>query len=87
MCLSILDGEKDWRPSISISEILAGIQDLLDNVRPFPSLAHDALTPRPQPNNNDPAQSEPSVMLRNNPAEYRQRLVLQTKLFLAKPKV
>lgn len=32
VCLSILDGEKDWRPSISISEILAGIQDLLNNV-------------------------------------------------------
>lgn len=31
VCLSILDEEKDWRPSISIKQILLGIQELLDN--------------------------------------------------------
>jgi ubiquitin-conjugating enzyme E2 I len=64
VCLSILDSEKDWRPSISIFQLLTGIQDLLDN-----------------PNNNDPAQSEPCLLLRHNPTEYHRKLVAQTKLF------
>ena len=29
MCLSILDEEKDWRPAISVREVLLGIQRLL----------------------------------------------------------
>ena len=29
VCLSILDEEKDWRPAITIKQILLGIQDLL----------------------------------------------------------
>ena len=31
MCLSILDEEKDWRPAITIKQILLGIQDLLND--------------------------------------------------------
>ena len=30
MCLSILDVDKDWKPSITIKQILLGIQTLLD---------------------------------------------------------
>ncbi len=30
VCLSILDGDKGWRPSITVKQILLGIQDLLD---------------------------------------------------------
>lgn len=30
VCLSLLDEEKDWRPSISIKNILLGILDLLN---------------------------------------------------------
>ncbi|KAI8912192.1 ubiquitin-conjugating enzyme 9 [Powellomyces hirtus] len=30
VCLSILDEDKDWKPSITIKQILLGIQDLLD---------------------------------------------------------
>lgn len=30
VCLSLLDEEKDWRPVISIRQILIGIQDLLN---------------------------------------------------------
>eukprot|EP00189_Rhodosorus_marinus_P009110 CAMPEP_0184754760 /NCGR_PEP_ID=MMETSP0315-20130426/44791_1 /TAXON_ID=101924 /ORGANISM="Rhodosorus marinus, Strain UTEX LB 2760" /LENGTH=158 /DNA_ID=CAMNT_0027234195 /DNA_START=226 /DNA_END=702 /DNA_ORIENTATION=+ len=30
VCLSILDAEKGWRPSITVKQILLGIQDLLD---------------------------------------------------------
>lgn len=30
MCLSLLDEEKDWRPAITIKQILLGIQDLLN---------------------------------------------------------
>ncbi|KAK3265596.1 SUMO-conjugating enzyme sce1 [Cymbomonas tetramitiformis] len=31
ICLSILNEEKGWRPSLSVKQILQGIQDLLDN--------------------------------------------------------
>lgn len=31
VCLSILDEEKDWRPAITIKQVLVGIQDLLNN--------------------------------------------------------
>ena len=31
MCLSILDEEKDWRPAITVKQILLGIQDLLND--------------------------------------------------------
>jgi ubiquitin-conjugating enzyme E2 I len=31
VCLSILDVSKGWQPTITIKQILLGIQDLLDN--------------------------------------------------------
>jgi len=31
VCLSILNEEKDWRPTITIAQLLLGIQDLLDS--------------------------------------------------------
>eukprot|EP01147_Barroeca_monosierra_P008551 gene8551-10271_t len=31
VCLSLLDSEKDWRPSVTIKQVLLGIQDLLNN--------------------------------------------------------
>ena len=31
VCLSILDEEKDWRPAITVKQILLGIQDLLND--------------------------------------------------------
>jgi ubiquitin-conjugating enzyme E2 I len=31
VCLSILNEEYDWKPSINVKQILLGIQDLLDN--------------------------------------------------------
>lgn len=31
VCLSILNEEKDWRPSITIKQILLAVQELLDN--------------------------------------------------------
>ena len=34
VCLSILNEEKDWRPSITIKQILLSIQELLDNANP-----------------------------------------------------
>jgi len=34
VCLSILDEEKDWRPSITIKQILLGIQELLNEPNP-----------------------------------------------------
>eukprot|EP00898_Chlorokybus_atmophyticus_P009175 jgi/Chlat1/9259/Chrsp99S08529 len=35
VCLSIIDEEKGWKPSISIKQILLGIQDLLSNPNPM----------------------------------------------------
>jgi ubiquitin-conjugating enzyme E2 I len=67
ICLSILDEAKDWRPAITLRQILLGIQDLLDN-----------------PNNNDPAQSEASLMLRDNPEAYNKRILEQAKKFAMK---
>ncbi|KAF1743076.1 hypothetical protein MXB_2692, partial [Myxobolus squamalis] len=34
ICLSILDPGNGWKPSITIKQILLGIQDLLDNPNP-----------------------------------------------------
>lgn len=31
VCLSLLDEDKDWRPAITIKQILLGIQDLLND--------------------------------------------------------
>jgi len=31
VCLSILDEDKDWKPSLTVKHVLVGIQDLLDN--------------------------------------------------------
>ena len=31
MCLSILNEEKDWKPAITVKQVLLGIQDLLAN--------------------------------------------------------
>ena len=57
VCLSILNEGKDWKPSISMKQILLGIQDLLDN-----------------PNNSDPAQAEPSSLLRRSRDAYNARI-------------
>uniref|UniRef100_A0A914Z045 SUMO-conjugating enzyme UBC9 n=1 Tax=Panagrolaimus superbus TaxID=310955 RepID=A0A914Z045_9BILA len=34
VCLSLLDENKDWKPSISIKQLLIGIQELLNNPNP-----------------------------------------------------
>eukprot|EP00389_Voromonas_pontica_P006839 GDKH01010298.1.p1 GENE.GDKH01010298.1~~GDKH01010298.1.p1 ORF type:complete len:161 (+),score=21.08 GDKH01010298.1:141-623(+) len=34
VCLSILNEDEDWKPSITIKQILLGIQDLLDTPNP-----------------------------------------------------
>jgi len=34
VCLSILNEEQDWKPNISVKQILLGIQDLLDTPNP-----------------------------------------------------
>ncbi len=34
VCLSILNEEEDWRPAITIKQILQGIQELLDSPNP-----------------------------------------------------
>ena len=31
VCLSLLDEDKDWRPAVTIKQILLGIQDLLND--------------------------------------------------------
>eukprot|EP00924_Labyrinthula_sp_SR-Ha-C_P011031 snap_masked-scaffold_33-processed-gene-3.5-mRNA-1 protein AED:0.03 eAED:0.03 QI:0/-1/0/1/-1/1/1/0/157 len=34
VCLSILNAEQDWRPSITLKQVLVGIQELLDTPNP-----------------------------------------------------
>lgn len=51
VCLSILNEDKDWRPSITIKSILLGIQELLDN----PNLADPAQSEPYQLLSKDPA--------------------------------
>lgn len=34
VCLSILNEEKDWRPTITVTQVLTGIQQLLSNPNP-----------------------------------------------------
>lgn len=54
VCLSILNEEEDWKPSITIKQILLGIQKLLKD----------------EPNINSPAQQEPLTLYRHNKEEY-----------------
>uniref|UniRef100_A0A6U3QUR4 SUMO-conjugating enzyme UBC9 n=1 Tax=Octactis speculum TaxID=3111310 RepID=A0A6U3QUR4_9STRA len=42
ICLSILNEEEDWRPAITIKQMLVGIQDLLDNPNPNSPAQSDA---------------------------------------------
>eukprot|EP01089_Gocevia_fonbrunei_P013827 TRINITY_DN3638_c0_g1_i2.p1 TRINITY_DN3638_c0_g1~~TRINITY_DN3638_c0_g1_i2.p1 ORF type:complete len:181 (-),score=38.59 TRINITY_DN3638_c0_g1_i2:63-539(-) len=42
VCLSILDEEKDWKPSITVKQLLLGVQDLLDNPNPNDPAQNDA---------------------------------------------
>lgn len=63
VCLSILNA--DWKPGMTIKELLLGIQFLLNNPNP------DHVTDR----------SEPSTLCKKNPAEYKKRIRAQTKLF------
>lgn len=43
VCLSILSEEKDWRASLTIKQILIGIQDLLDNPNRMYHTLHNAI--------------------------------------------
>ena len=54
VCLSILNEEEDWKSSISIKQILLGVQKLLKD----------------EPNIQSPAQYEPCVLYRTNRDEY-----------------
>ncbi|PRW60558.1 SUMO-conjugating enzyme SCE1 [Chlorella sorokiniana] len=42
VCLSILNEDEGWRPSITVKQILMGIQDLLDNPNPMSPAQSDA---------------------------------------------
>jgi len=42
VCLSILNEEEDWKPSITIKQIVIGIQELLDNPNPNSPAQADA---------------------------------------------
>lgn len=42
VCLSILNEEEDWKPAITIKQILVGIQMLLDEVNPESPAQADA---------------------------------------------
>ena len=42
VCLSLVDESKDWKPAITVKQILLGIQDLLDNPNPKSPAQEDA---------------------------------------------
>ncbi|KAK9067144.1 hypothetical protein SSX86_014469 [Deinandra increscens subsp. villosa] len=42
VCLSILSESSDWRPAITVKQILVGIQDLLDTPNPLSPAQGDA---------------------------------------------
>jgi len=42
VCLSIIDEEKGWKPTITVKQILLGVQDLLDNPNPNDPAQADA---------------------------------------------
>lgn len=44
ICLSILDEDKGWKPSITIKQLLLGIQDLLDDPNPADPAQQEAFT-------------------------------------------
>ena len=54
VCLSILNEEEDWKPAITISQILQGIQKLI----------------KEEPNLNSPANEDPFKMYKNNRDKY-----------------
>ncbi len=58
VCLSILNEEEDWKPHISVKQILEGIQKLLKD----------------EPNIDSPAQQEPLTLYKNNREEYNKRV-------------
>ena len=54
VCLSILNEEEDWKPHITVKQLLMGIQKLL----------------KEEPNIESPAQQEPLNLYKNNRDEY-----------------
>ena len=56
----MISESKGWQPTITIKQILLGIQDLLNN-----------------PNNLDPAQREPHMLLATDKEKYEQRIRLE----------
>jgi len=60
VCLSILNDEEDWKPHITVRQILTGIQQLLAD----------------EPNINSPAQQEPLALYKSNRDEYNKRVRL-----------
>jgi len=44
VCLSLLDEEKDWKPAVTVKQILLGIQVLLDNPNPKDPAQAEAYT-------------------------------------------
>lgn len=58
VCLSILNEEEDWKPHITVRQILMGIQKLLKD----------------EPNINSPAQQEPLNLYKNNREQYLQKV-------------
>lgn len=58
VCLSILNEEEDWKPHLSVKQILLGIQKLLKD----------------EPNIDSPAQQEPLNLYRNNREKYLEKV-------------
>ena len=43
VCLSIVNENEDWKPAITLKQVLLGIQDLLNNPNPLSPAQKDAI--------------------------------------------
>ena len=86
VCLSILDEEKDWRPAITVKQILLGIQvgilillNLFFFLLIFILFIMDIQDLLNEPNIKDPAQAEAYTCYCQNRTDYEKRVRAQAR--------
>ena len=90
VCLSILDEEKDWRPAITVKQILLGIQvgilillNLFFFLLIFILFIMDIQDLLNEPNIKDPAQAEAYTCYCQNRTDYEKRVRAQARAMAA----
>lgn len=80
VCLSLLDEEKDWRPAITIKQILLGNPCLHNQLtHTFSNLLLGIQDLLNEPNVKDPAQAEAYTIYCQNRLEYEKRVKAQAR--------